>query len=143
MKAKEIVAEILKITDHGCPPNEAFARLLTKEMEEMRGLNAQRKGGDAAWLRVIRETNTKWNSVIRGVNESPHFQCQGKTWLREDDFARMVLSLSSHPSDEAQVRALTAPTTISNKVLADARSKAQEEEYTREEIMRFVFGAPK
>ncbi len=139
MKAKEIAAEILKITSYGCPPNEAVAKLLSQDFEDMRKVNKDRKGGSAALLRLIREYNQKWNAVINQLNQHETFQDSGRTWLRLNDFARAMLALAGDEDDEAQLNMILSPVTSSNAAVARVQRSVERQESEAATFRQFFF----
>lgn len=91
MKAKEIVAKIRQRLNSGADAHEALADELVADVHRMRQQNDARKGQVAALLRLMKEYNQKWNSVIAQLNLMSEFQAEGQAYLQPDDFVRAVL----------------------------------------------------
>lgn len=143
MKAKEILAEIRRLIAEGSDAKEALIQLVSKEFKELRQLNADRKGGDAAILRLMKEYNQKWNIVIAQLRTIPLDQYGGRCLLQENDFARMIFGITrdkTKSSDliEQEIEVLTKPQQLTNQQVADVRRKLRLEQEERETMARFL-----
>lgn len=150
MKAKDIVKKLTETVEAGVDASEAFSIELLADFVRMRDQNKERKGGDAALLRCMREYNQKWNSVILQVNELPQFKHNGRTWLHLDDFMRMVIKSVVARTDcsedevDKEVDLLLRPTSVSNEAVRRAKANEAQarlhEEARRAALYRLVFG---
>ena len=102
MKAKEIVASIKQKIEAGEDSHKVFTDEFVADVHRMRAQNEERKGQAAALLRLFREYNQKWNSVIDQINLLPEFQKEGQTYLKADDFVTMVLSSIRNDSTDIE-----------------------------------------
>jgi hypothetical protein len=78
MKAKEIVSSIRQKLDAKEDSHKVFTDEIVADVHRMRTQNAERGGQSAALLRLLREYNQKWNSVIDQLNLMPAFQEGGQ-----------------------------------------------------------------
>jgi hypothetical protein len=138
MKAKEIAAEILKIAGHGAPANEAFTKLFVQDFQSMQQANRDRKGGDAALLRLMKEHNQKWNSVIKIINQDELFKKDGVNWLHQDDFVRMTLAMTGDENDDSQIQMILSPFQVSNESVARIRRHIEEQKVNRDLFLNLL-----
>ncbi len=140
MKAKDIAAEILKIAGYGAPANKAFTKLFVQDFQSMQQANRDRKGGDAAMLRLMKEYNQKWNSVIKIINQDVLFTKDGVNWLRQDDFVRLTLAMTGDENDESQIQMLLSPFQVSNETVSQVRRSFNAQQQVYKENLRAFFG---
>lgn len=126
MKAKEIVANIRQKLSVGSDAHEVFTDELVADVHRMRAQNEARKGQEAALIRLMKEYNQKWNSVIAQINQLPEFQVEGKAYIRTDDFVAAVLhSIRPSSSDIEEEKTLVLqPQSVTNEALRWHKFKA-------------------
>ncbi len=127
MKAKEIVASIKQKVSTGEDSHKVLTDELVADVHRMRSQNEDRKGQAAALLRLLREYNQKWNSVISQINQLPEFQKEGQSYLKADDFVTMVLSsIRSDSTDIEDEKALVLGTKAVTNMTLSVRPGAYE-----------------
>ena len=119
MKAKEIVSSIRQKLDAGEDAHQVLSDEIVADVHRMRSQNEERKGQSAALLRLLREYNQKWNSVIAQLNLMPEFQQDGQAYLKSDDFCLGVLhSIRDNVADIESEKAMILGTrSITNMTL--------------------------
>lgn len=107
MKAKEIVQALRQSVQEGSIAVDATSKQLVDDLTRMQTQARERKCSAAAIIRMAKEYNQKWNSVVESLKDDLAFVAEGKPFLHSDVFACVFTASISKGASEVERNELT------------------------------------